>query len=263
MEKHPKELLKLLMRFWRMNKKISVCVLTWNSEKYLKRCLDSIKNLADEIIIIDRFSSDRTLEIVTLYENVALIQGDVSFNDARKISIDIAKNTWFFVLDSDEVATPELVKEIKQTITDSKYDGFYIPTLRRVVGKWVKYPQDKRLRLFKKNKVRYNNRFVHENFEVEKTGNLRNYYYHFRDESISDDIQKLDKYTSFEVLEWKSKNKNFKVWNMLISPIRVFLYNYIALRGFLGGVGGFYLCYYKTIYEFFKQMKLFEQENNK
>ena len=98
MEKHLKELLKLLMRFWRMNKKISVCVLTWNSEKYLKRCLDSIKNLADEIIIIDRFSSDRTLEIVTLYENVVLIQGDISFNDARKISIDIAKNTWFFCI---------------------------------------------------------------------------------------------------------------------------------------------------------------------
>jgi len=243
--------------------KVSVCVLTWNSDKYLKKCLDSIKDFADEIVIMDGFSTDRTLEIATSYDNVVLIQGDVGIGGARKISLDFARYKWFFILDSDEVATPELIKEMKQAISDDKYDGFYIPSYKLVIGKWIKYPQDKKLRLFKKDKARYNNRFVHENFKVDHVKWLRNRYYHFRETTVSDDIQKLDKYTSLEKLEAKHNNKKFKKWNIVFQPLRVFLYRYIALHGFRSGLRGFYSCMYKTIYTFFVQMKLLEQENNK
>lgn len=240
--------------------KVSVCVLTWNSEKYLRRCLDSVKGFADEIIVMDGFSTDRTLEIATSYDNIVLIQGDVGIGGARKISLDFARYKWFFILDSDEMATPELIEEMKQAMSTDKYDGFYIPSYKRVIGKWIKYPQDKKLRLFKKDKSRYNNRFVHENFEVDHVKWLRSRYYHFREMTVSDDIQKLDKYTSLEILEAKHNNKKFKKWNIVVQPLRVFLYRYIVLHGFLGGLGGFYLCYYKTIYEFFKQVKLLEEE---
>lgn len=242
--------------------KVSACVLTYNSERYLKKCLDSIKDFADEILIMDKFSTDKTLEIATSYDNIALIQGDIGFGDTRKISLEFAQYKWFFKLDSDEMATPELIEEMRQAMSKDKYDGFYIPSYKRVIGKWVKYPQDKSLRLFKKDKTRYYNRFVHEDFKVDKVKWLRNRYYHFRDISISDDILKLNRYTSLEILEANEKNIKFKERNVVLEPLREFLYRYFVLHGFRSGLHGFYSSMYKAIYKFFVQMKMLEQENN-
>ena len=136
-----------------MSQKISAVIITYNEEKNIRRCLASLQGIAEEIVVVDSHSTDRTKEICSRYENVNFISTDwKGFSDTKNYGNDIAKHSWIISLDSDE----ELSKELKANIASlelKEENAYEFNRLTNYCGKWVKYcgwSPDIKVRLFNK-----------------------------------------------------------------------------------------------------------------
>jgi len=234
-----------------MNNKLSIIILTKNSEKYLKEVLSSVK-FADEVIIYDNGSCDKTLEIAKGFKNIKIFidshwQG---FGIQKQKAVEKAKNNWVFVLDSDEVITEELKKEILTTISESKFEAYFVSRLNNFFGKWMKHTglfPDYSIRLFDKTKAKFNDRKVHESVEAKNVGYLKHYFLHYAYENIEEFITKQNRYSSMG-----AKNNKFKA---IISPYWTFFKLFILKLGFLDGWEGFIVSKLYAEYTFWKYIK--------
>lgn len=270
---------------------LSVLIPTHNEEKNIKYALDTVK-WADEVFIIDSFSTDRTLEIVKEYPNVKVFQHKFENYSAQKNwALDNLpwSNARLFILDADERITPELKEEILEIIANpkTKENGFYVN--RRVIflGRWLRhcgwYPSWN-LRLFRRGRARYEDRAVGEHMLVDgKTGYLKNDIIHENHKGLFDWIEKHNRYSSFEAKElyqllYSKKETGLKssffgkhlerkrafrerIWPRLplpLLPLLRFFQMYFLQLGFLDGYQGFVFCSLEAIYEFQIAIKLRE-----
>lgn len=238
---------------------ISVVLATYNEEKNLPDCLESIKNLADEIAIVDGISQDKTVEIAKKYKaKVKIVKNLPNFHINKQKAIDAATKDWILQLDADERVTPKLASEIKSIVKShmSSPNGYWIPRKNWFLGRFLmkggQYP-DYTLRLYRRGKGRLPQKDVHEQAIVEgEVGYLKNPLIHMADAEFSRYFRRWQRYTSF--IAKQLKEANVKRYNpiitvkyLLILPLWWFLLTYIRHKGFMDSWQGFVFSFFSAL----------------
>jgi glycosyltransferase involved in cell wall biosynthesis len=248
--------------------KLSVLIITLNEEEHLKALLSDLY-FADEIIIVDSFSTDDTEIIVKSFPKVKFIQNTFeNFSAQRNFAISQTKNDWILFIDADEVLTLELKQEIIETLQNNKnYSAFFFERIFMFEGKVLKYSgnqTDKIFRLFDKNSARYDEkRLVHEKLIVNgKIGSLKNKLIHHSYSSYDDYKEKIIFYGKFKAQEKFIKKVKPNLIIQFLHPCYNFLYNYFIRLGFLDGKKGIIICYlnaYSIVIRYRELKKLWKQ----
>ncbi|MGB9700387.1 MAG: glycosyltransferase family 2 protein [Thermodesulfobacteriota bacterium] len=242
--------------------KVSVAIITKEEEKNIRACLESVQ-WADEIIVIDAGSQDKTKQICAEYGAKVFVEEWQGFGRQKNKAIEKTKNEWVLNLDADERVTPELAAEIAETLDGKlELDGFYIPRKNFFGSRWIRhggwYP-DYNLRLFRKSKGRFQERQVHEKVILEgKVGYLKNPLEHRTYNSIKEFLQRQELYSDLAAQEMLNEGKKYRFYDILFRPSWTFLQMYILRAGFLDGYYGFLLARLYSYYTFVKYSKLKE-----
>ncbi|MFH1441844.1 MAG: glycosyltransferase family 2 protein [Candidatus Omnitrophota bacterium] len=238
---------------------LSVVVLTKNEASRIEKCLDSVK-WADEIIVVDDLSSDNTIEITQKYTDKIFSKRMDIEGSHRNWAYSQAKNQWVLSLDADEIVTPELKDEITAVLKNNPLkNGFTIPR-RNYIGKyWVKYggwypsPQ---LKLFKKDKFRYEEAAVHPRaFMDNPCGHLKTDLIHFSYRDLEDFYRKLNNQTSYEAQKWFNQNKPMRIGRFLWRSYDRFMRIYFTKKAYKDGFIGFLIAYNAALYQFMSYLK--------
>ena len=223
--------------------KITAIIPTLNEEIHIVDAIESVK-FADEIIVIDSFSTDKTLELASNY-NVKIIKRKFDdFSSQKNFAIDQAKHPWIYILDADERVTPEVEKEILEAVKDPKdYVGFFVKRTYYFSGKKVDYSgfqRDKVIRLFLKEYCRYNGNPVHETITANgKLGFFKNKIDHYSYRNYDHYISKMNHYGALKAKQLHDEGKKVNLFHVLIKPPARFFIHYIVRLGFLDGFTGF------------------------
>jgi glycosyltransferase involved in cell wall biosynthesis len=250
-----------------MNKrqKISVLIPTYNCADILRPTLDSV-TWADEILIVDSYSTDDTLALCKQY-GARILQHEYETPARQKNwAIPQCSYDWVLQLDSDEVLEPGVKDEICSVIQSAPEDvhAFRFARKNHILGKWVQhggiYP-DYQTRLFRRDLGQFEDRQVHEHLIVSgRIGEMQGQLIHFGMENISKQLRNLDRYTRYEADELHSMGRKFQASQLFILPWRTFLYRFLWQQGFRDGWRGLIVCAHAAIYQFFAHAKLWELE---
>ncbi|HET7098899.1 MAG TPA: glycosyltransferase family 2 protein [Patescibacteria group bacterium] len=238
--------------------KLSVTIITLNEEKDLSRCLESVKNFADEIILVDSGSSDKTLEIAKKFGCKVYTRKFDNFASQKNFAAEKATGEWILSIDADEQITPGLLEEIKIAIIDENYSGYSIPRKNIILGKFIKHTRwqpelDRHIWLWQKGKGKWAGN-VHEELLVDgKIGKLKNPKIHYQYESVTEFLQMMNKYSRLEV------RKRFSFARLIWDPFYNFVVRYFYRLGFLDGREGFVLSYLMAIYHLEVWVKAWEK----
>jgi glycosyltransferase involved in cell wall biosynthesis len=244
--------------------RLSVVLTTLNEERNIDRCLGSV-SWADEIIVVDSFSTDGTIEKARAHTGIILqhvYDGDIR---QRERGFALATGEWLFYIDADEEVTPDLRDEILRTVGDpGALDGYRVPRRVMVFGEWIYhggwYP-DLTFRLFRKGAYRAELAEVHGGFTVDgEKGTLRGELLHYTYATMEQYLSKMNDYTSLQVSSKLAGNPRRRVgWGkILLSPVSHFLRTYLSRKGYKDGVRGFFLAVLGAVYTFALYAKLWE-----
>lgn len=252
--------------------KITAALIVKNQERHIRECLESIK-WADEIIILDGFSTDGTVEICRDYTDKIFQKEFESFNVERVFLISKASNKWIFFVDSDMVILPELADEIKKVMINPEFSGYRMRGLTIYLGRPIKYCgwfEPTYLRLFNREKGYYDTRLKYiDNFIIpdNKVGTLKNYFIHHGYKDISEHIIKIDRYSTLNAYDLDVKGIKITLYNsfyyLVIKPFLVFMYKYFYKLGFLDGFPGFVVSTLSAVTYFVSYLKLYEMQKIK
>jgi glycosyltransferase involved in cell wall biosynthesis len=248
---------------------LSVVILTKNEEGRIRGCLENVK-WADEIIIVDDCSADRTVEICREYTDKIFRRKMDGFSQQRDFGAGKASGTWILRLDADEVVTPALLEEILGVLkSGTDCDAFTVYRANFYLGKRIRYCGWclRIIMLLRKGKCNYDGRMVHEEVVVHgKIGHLNNEIWHYSYEKLSDHFAKMDMYTSYDTEELWRKGVRLHVFNypfyFFIKPILIFFRKYIAMQGFREGVRGVFISAVTAFIVFMNYAKLWEKQKN-
>lgn len=230
--------------------KLSVVLATYNEERNIVRCLESVEGLANEIVIVDGRSTDNTVKIAKKFgARVILVDNDPThFHTQKKMAIDAAKGEWILQLDADECLTSELSREISYHINHKSIaNGYWIPRSNYFLGKFLskggQYP-DYTMRLYKRGKGNLPAKDVHEQATVlPPVGFLKNPIRHYGTPDFENYLVRNNKYTSLmaEQLSIDNVSINFfsAVSYLLMKPVAEFFWIYFRHRGYIDGFPGF------------------------
>ncbi|MBT6107746.1 MAG: glycosyltransferase family 2 protein [Campylobacteraceae bacterium] len=234
-----------------LKNKLSVVIISKNEENFIEDAVKSA-SFANEVLILDSGSTDRTCNIAKKLGAKVEYQEWLGFGKQKQKAVELASNDWVFVLDSDERFTSDLQKEILKLLSNPEKKGYFVPRLNNFWGKDIKscglYP-DYSLRLFNRNSGRFNDREVHESVIIEgEAGYLKNHMKHLAYDNIEQFINKQNKYSS---LSQKKKN----IFKAMINPYWTFFKLFIIKKGFLDGWDGFIISKLYAQYTFWKYIK--------
>lgn len=245
-----------------LRKNLSVVLATFNEEKNLPGCLDSIHDLADEIIIVDGSSTDKTIEIAKKYgAKVKVTTNKPNFHINKQIAIDLATCDWILQLDADERISPELAQEIRLKINDQKSitNGYWMPRKNWFLGRFLmkggQYP-DYTLRLYRRGKGHLPQVHVHEQAQVEgEVGYLEHALLHYPYKDFAFYLMKWNRYNDLlaEQIKDSLKNKNslvkfaYAVGYLIVKPGHWFLTTYIRHKGFMDSWDGFVFSLFSSL----------------
>lgn len=242
---------------------ISVVIITFNEEQNIANCIDSIVDIADDIVVVDSFSTDKTCEIAESKGARIVKHKFEGHIEQKNFAITQAKFPNILSLDADEFPDKKLITEIRKIKTDWEFDGYTFNRLNNYCGKWIKhgawYP-DIKLRFWDSRKGKWDGLNPHDKYVLESecvtkhlTGNLLHYSYN----TIEEHYKKADYFSTIAAETYFQKGKKSSWLKTMINPISRFLRDYIFKLGFLDGKYGFiiarisayevYLKYKKTL----------------
>lgn len=243
---------------------ISVVLSVQNEEAKIERTLASIQ-WADEIIVVDNESTDKTVRLAKQYgANVFHHKNSPMLNVSKNFGFTKVKSDWILSLDGDEVIPPELAHEIQQ-ITRADIVGYWIPRKNILFGKWIQHGlwwPDKQLRLFKRGLGGFPCKHVHEYLSVDGlTSELTSSMVHYNYETVSQFIRKMDEiYTVSEVENHLASGYRVIWYDAIRFPMSDFVKTFFAQRGFKDGLHGLVLSLLQAFYSFIVFVKLWERE---
>lgn len=239
--------------------KLTVIIPCYNEEHNIEKCLKSVA-WADEILVVDSFSTDRTLEIAQKYTN-RILQHEYRNSAAQKNwAIPKATHGWVLLVDCDETVSKPLCDEIRQLLRhDPPEDGYWIFRNNYLLGKRVKHSgwgRDSVLRLFRKDLARYDEKRVHAEVNLKRTGTLKERLEHNSITSISAWVNKINRYSS-----WKAEDKHDRqvpapILHILFRPPIRFIKDFILRLGFADGWRGFLIAAMSAFAELIMAAKL-------
>lgn len=242
-----------------MNVKVSVCIITKNEEKNIVRCLESV-SWADELIVVDSRSTDKTVELAERHGAKTIIHDWPGWAIQKNFSISLARNDWVLSLDADEwLEDPQREKIIQNALKSDEIDAYTLSRKTTFLGKWIAhsgwYP-DRQIRLFRKSVTKFSEVPVHEKvLTPEKSADLPLDIWHESYTTIQQFLSKSETYSSAQALQQKEQPHLFL--KFLIKPPYRFFQTYIAQKGFLDGREGFILALLRTRYEYLVIQKIF------
>ncbi|HDH06103.1 MAG TPA: glycosyltransferase family 2 protein [Nitrospirae bacterium] len=242
---------------------VSVVIVTNNEELNIE---DALKSVADakEIIVIDSFSADRTVEICRKYTDRVYQHEWQGFAGQKQMAVDYAEGPWVLILDADERVTPELKAEITENIADTDCSGFYMPRENYFIGKRIRHSgwwPDNTLRLFRKDKGYLEPREVHEKVIVQgNTGYLKNPLKHFTYRSVPDFTERMERYSTLAAREIRKNSGRAGLFSLTIKPVATFVKMYMLRLGLLDGTRGLMLAVLYSYYTFLKYAKTWEKQ---
>lgn len=245
-------------------KKLSAIIITKNEEHDIEACLKSLNGVADEIILVDDFSTDNTVNIAKRFGAKIFQRKWNGFSEQKQFALSEASGEWVINIDADERLTPALRDEIK-ILLDQKDtvipNGFYIPFNVYFLGERLRFSNtqgEKHLRLFRKTSASYGASKVHEGIKVTPPhGTLKNRVEHYSYATISEYLQKCDLYTGLLAQKKRGEGKHFHFYHHLVLPWEL-LRRYVFKLGFLDGSVGFTYSALSAYYVWLKYLRLKE-----
>ena len=250
-----------------MKNTLSVFLITKQEEANLEKCLASIKTIADEIIVVDSGSTDKTLEIAKKYGAKTFHKDFFSFTEQKNFALSKCSLPWALSLDADEYLTPALAKEIENTLNkETSFDGYFLTRENIFLGRKMKHcgvRKEQILRLVKTKQAKYVGGLVHEKLVVQgNTSVLKNIFMHNTYTSIEQYFNKFNHYTSLAALTLHQNNKKFYLFSLLREPFE-FIKMYFLKLGFLDGFQGFLFSLFSSWYKVVKYTKLWDLNRQK
>ncbi|HET6420723.1 MAG TPA: glycosyltransferase family 2 protein [Geobacteraceae bacterium] len=244
--------------------KISAIVRTRNEEKNLEECLESI-SWADEIVVVDSRSTDRTIEIAKKFTDRIFIRDWPGHIAQSQFATDQASSTWVLSMDADERVTPELRDEIiALDLANTPHDAFEMPRRHFFMKRWIKhsgwYP-DRKIRLFRKDRCHWGGYNPHDVVKLPGSlGRLKNDLVHYIYCDISHFANTKNAYSTATAGDHFNSGRKAHFVDFTLRPIYAFVYRYFIRLGFLDGLAGFVICVEEAHGVFLKYIKLFEME---
>jgi len=238
-------------------------MVTYNEEDRIRDALESIRD-AGEIVVVDAYSEDRTVDIADEYTDRVYRERWKGFSGQKNSAIGKATREWVLLLDADERVSEGLKEEIMEVVNNSRHDGFMIPRKSFFLGKWISHSgwwPDYTLRLFRNGRGFIESRKVHERVEVKgSVGRLGSPLIHYTYESIEQFVRKMDIYSSLAAEDMREQGRRFSCLRMLAAPPFTFLKMYLFRLGVMDGLHGLVLAILYSYYSFLKYAKLWEDE---
>ena len=246
--------------------KVSAVIVCCDEEENVERCLQSL-TWTDEIVVVDSFSQDRTVELCRKYTSRIFQREWSGMARQREYAVSLAQNEWVFAVDADEVVTETLRDEVLMRLSEDRNgnSGYYIKRHSYYLGKWINhggwYP-DFKLRLFRKDKVYVGGENPHDKCFVHgKTAKLKGEMIHYPYKNISRQLRTIDSYSDIVSEKLFQEKVAFPLVKMFIKPFVKFLETYIYKLGFLDGLPGFVISALSSYHVFMKYAKLWEKRN--
>lgn len=239
-----------------MKQKISVVVSAYNEEEALGRCLSSVSGLADEIIVVDNQSQDRTVEVAKKFTDHVYSQKNIlMLNTNKNYGFGKATGDWILNLDADEEIPKDTAREILSVIkSDPKENGFWIKRKNIIFGKWITHGlwwPDKQIRLFRRNKGKFPCLHIHEYIAIDgQIGELEAPYTHYNYETVAAYLRTIDRASTSEALSLKEMNHQLIWYDAIRFPLSDFLKIYFAQSGYMDGLHGLVLALFQAFYSF-------------
>lgn len=242
---------------------VTACVITFNEERNIRRCLESVK-WADEIVVVDSYSTDATADICRKYTEKVYFHEFAGHVEQKNYALGLASHDWALCIDADEELSPPLIEEIMKELEEGseEYDGFLFPRRAFYLGRWINhcgwYP-DYKLRLFRRSVGRWGGINPHDRVELEgKTKRLRNDLHHYTYRDLSDHLKRMDSYSTIYAREATKRGEKFSLAKLLFRPPVKFLEVYVYKKGFMDGLPGFVIAWYLSYYVFVRYAKMWE-----
>ncbi len=242
---------------------LSAVIITFNEEKNIARCLDSLKGIADDIVVVDSFSTDHT-ESICKSKGVRFIRHPFEGHIQQKNwAITQAKFPHILSLDADEALDEALIKAILEVKVNWTHSGYYMNRLTNYCGKWIRhcgwYP-DRKLRLWDSRKGQWTGTNPHDRYELmagdKDTAQLNGDILHYSFYTIEQHLKQVDYFTDISSKALYTKGKKANVLHLIINPVIKFLRDYVFKLGFMDGYYGFVVCKISAKATYLKYAKL-------
>ncbi len=245
---------------------ISLVVVTLNEEANIERCLRSVP-FASDVVVVDSFSSDRTLEIAEKLGARIIQEKWRGYGPQKSFAVSKAKNDWILSLDADEALSPELQQEIAEIFAGLNPEvGYELPRRSFHLGRWIDhggwYP-DAQLRLFNRQYSQWSHDALHEKVEIKSRKRLKHDLYHWVFDSLSNQVMINDKYSSLGAEKLAKSGKRFSLLKLVFKPWIKFIECYFIKQGFRDGLPGFIIAVGAAYSIFLRHGKLWELEMKK
>ena len=249
--------------------KLTVAIITYNEEKNIGRCISSVLPIADEVLVVDSFSTDKTENICNEFK-VRFIKNPFKGHiEQKNFALEKSTHDYVLSLDADEVLSPELLQEIKKVKENFTYDGYCFNRLTNYAGHWVRhcgwYP-DTKLRLIKKSQAKWTGTNPHDILKMNDnlpTGFLNGDLFHYSYESIAAHVTQTNKFTTIAAEAAYLSGVRSSIFKIVTRPIFKFLRDYFFKLGFLDGRYGFIICCINSLSALLKYSKLYELQIGK
>lgn len=252
-----------------MKIKLSVVIITFNEEKNIERCLMSVKDIADDIVVVDSFSTDNTKQICCKH-NVNFIEHKFEGHiEQKNYAITQAKYQYILSLDADEALTPELANSIKTIKQNWQYDGYSFNRLTNFCGKWIKhcgwYP-DVKLRLWDSTKGKWGGVNPHDKYELNtgcSTKHINLDILHYSFYNINQHMHQVNYFSDISAQAKFDKGEKASLIKLIVAPYIKFIKSYIFQLGILDGFYGYVIAKNSAHATFLKYSKLRQLNKSK
>ena len=222
-------------------KQLSVTIITLNEERRIGKCIKSV-SFADEIIVVDSGSRDRTVEIAKQAGAQVIHQDWLGYGRQKQFAVEQTVNDWVLCLDADEWLSPELSQSIQSVLEHPEFSAYQFPRRNRFMGRWLRHGEgypDWSLRLFKRDHAHWSEDEVHEKVVPGgDVGKISGDLMHESEETLQQYLEKQDRYTTLQAQRLKADGKRGSVIKIVLSPLFRFIKFYFIRLGVLDGLPG-------------------------
>lgn len=249
---------------------LSVCIITHNEEANIARTLDSVRGIADEMIVVDSGSTDKTVELSRARGAKVFVEEWRGFSKQKNVAMEKASGDWILSLDADEEVSPELATSIQKLLKSGaapEFDAYMVARKNLYLNRWLKrsgYYPDRKLRLVRRGMGEFEDRAVHESMHsTGKIGRLEGDLIHHAYSTLESFIEHANRYSSLGGQMVASERKvGFSVANIVLRPLVAFIYRYFFRLGFLDGREGLLVHLNHAAYVSWKYSKAWENSKN-
>jgi glycosyltransferase involved in cell wall biosynthesis len=242
--------------------KFSAVILTLNEERNIERCLRSLDGIADELLVVDSFSTDRTCEIARTLGARVIQQTFLGYIEQKNFALGQATYPHVISLDADEALSNELRKSVLAVKSNFDCDGYYVNRLTNYCGQWIRHcgwHPDWKMRLFDKRKGKWTGTNPHDRYELEPNsttkkldGDLLHYSYY----TVAEHLSQIERFTDIAARAKLAEGKQSSIFKLIYKPTAKFIKSYFIKLGFLDGQKGWLVCLYSSYATYLRYRKM-------